>query len=153
MESVSKVWSATLILLLAQEGERTDRRQRRLPVRGGPCRRPGECAGPELRARITATAERLAVDPSLEVPPTLLIELAAWQPLLFAPGTQQRHSNIEFNIAGMIAERATGDDLATLFRERIFRPLGLRNPLMTLRARSRDRTPAATEVTTAGRPT
>jgi hypothetical protein len=31
----------------------------------------------------------------------LLIELAAWQPLLFAPGTQQRHSNIEFNSPAM----------------------------------------------------
>jgi D-alanyl-D-alanine carboxypeptidase len=57
----------------------------------------------------------------------LLVELAAWQPLLFTPGTRQHHSNIGFNIAGMIAEQATGDDLATLFRERIFRPLGLRN--------------------------
>ena len=48
----------------------------------------------------------------IEVPPMLLIELAAWQPLLFAPGTQQHHSNIGFNLAGIIAEKATGDDLA-----------------------------------------
>ena len=34
--------------------------------------------------------------------------------------------NIGFNLAGMIAERATGDGLATLFGERILRPLGLR---------------------------
>jgi D-alanyl-D-alanine carboxypeptidase len=44
----------------------------------------------------------------------LLVELAACQPLLFTPGTRQRHSNIGFNLAGMIGERATGDDLATL---------------------------------------
>jgi CubicO group peptidase (beta-lactamase class C family) len=80
---------------------------------------------PDLRSRLTDTAARALADPASEVPPMLLIELAAWQPLLFEPGTQQRHSNIGFNIAGMIAERASGTDLGTLLRDRIFVPAGL----------------------------
>jgi D-alanyl-D-alanine carboxypeptidase len=158
MESVSKLWTATLILQLDQEDVLSvdDTVEHWLPgllpdgdqitIRNLLTNSSGliddndayqsEAAfatylanvkDPELRARIIATADRVADDPSVEVPPMLLIELAAWQPLLFAPGTQQHHSNIGFNLAGIIAEKASGDDLATLFGERLFHPLGLRN--------------------------
>jgi CubicO group peptidase (beta-lactamase class C family) len=34
----------------------------------------------------------------------LLIRLAAWQPLLFTPGTRYHHSKIGWNIAGLMVE-------------------------------------------------
>jgi D-alanyl-D-alanine carboxypeptidase len=53
------------------------------------------------------------------------IKLAAWQPLLFSPGTQYHHSNIGWNLLGLIAAKAGGEPLPVLYQERIFRPLGL----------------------------
>ena len=79
----------------------------------------------ELLARFHDAVERLLADPSAEVSPMLWIELASWQPLLFTPGTDSHHSNIGFNIVGLIAESATGHDLSTLYSQRIFEPLGL----------------------------
>jgi D-alanyl-D-alanine carboxypeptidase len=55
-----------------------------------------------------------------------LIRLAAWQPLLSSPGSEYHHSNIGWNIVGLIAARAGGKPLPVLYRERIFDPLGLR---------------------------
>ena len=78
-----------------------------------------------LVARFHDAAKRLLADPTTKVSPMLWIKLASWQPLLFPPGTDFHHSNIGFNIAGLIAERATGQDLSTLYSDRIFEPLGL----------------------------
>jgi D-alanyl-D-alanine carboxypeptidase len=80
---------------------------------------------PRLRAQLMAAAARLATNPAIQASPMLLIRLAAWQPLLFTPGTQYHHSNIGWNIAGLIVERAAGQSLPVLYRERIFKPLGL----------------------------
>jgi len=80
---------------------------------------------PKLRAQPVATAARLHASPATPASPMLFIRLAAWQPLLFAPGTRYHHSNIGWNIAGLIVERAAGQSLPVLYRERIFNPLGL----------------------------
>jgi len=80
---------------------------------------------PKLRAQLVATAARLHANPATPASPMLYIRLAAWQPLLFAPGTHYHHSNIGWNIAGLIVERAAGQSLPVLYRERIFKPLGL----------------------------
>jgi D-alanyl-D-alanine carboxypeptidase len=52
--------------------------------------------------------------------------MAAWQPLLFAPGTDYHYSNVGYELLGLIAERAGGKPLAELYRQHIFEPLGLR---------------------------
>lgn len=157
LESVSKIWTATVILQLAQEGtlELDNTVEQWLPgtlpygdqitIQQLLTNTSGlvddndlleferfesalaNVQDAELQARITDAAERFAADPSLEVPPTLIVELAAWQPLLFTPGTQYHHSNIGFNILGLIAERAAGEDLRTLFSQRVSEPLGLHN--------------------------
>jgi D-alanyl-D-alanine carboxypeptidase len=80
---------------------------------------------PKLRSQLIATATRLAANPATPASPMLLIRLAAWRPLLFTPGTRYHHSNIGWNIAGLIAERAAGQSLPVLYRERIIKPLGL----------------------------
>jgi D-alanyl-D-alanine carboxypeptidase len=53
------------------------------------------------------------------------IRLAAFQPLLSRPGSQYHYSNIGFEILGLIAARASGQSLASLYHERIFAPLRL----------------------------
>jgi D-alanyl-D-alanine carboxypeptidase len=79
----------------------------------------------KLRAQLAAIGARVKANPSTPVAPIWFIRLAAWQPLLFTPGSQYHHSNIGWNIAGLIAARAGGKPLPVLYRERIFKPLGL----------------------------
>jgi len=77
------------------------------------------------RERILAIAARLEGDPASEFSPLWWIRFAAWQPLLFEPGSATHYSNIGYEILGLIAARAGGKPVATLYRERIFEPLGL----------------------------
>jgi D-alanyl-D-alanine carboxypeptidase len=77
------------------------------------------------RERILAIAARLERDPASEFSPLWWIRFAAWQPLLFPPGSAMHYSNIGYEILGLIAARAGGQPLATLYRERLFEPLGL----------------------------
>jgi D-alanyl-D-alanine carboxypeptidase len=79
----------------------------------------------KLRAQLAAIAARVQANPAARVAPIWLIKLAAWQPLLFTPGSRYHHSNIGWNIAGMIAAEAGGKPLPVLYRERIYQPLGL----------------------------
>jgi CubicO group peptidase (beta-lactamase class C family) len=80
-----------------------------------------------LRAQLTEVAARLRANPAAEASPLWMIRLAAWQPLLFAPGSRYHHSNIGWNIVGLVATRVGGKPLPALYRERIFQPLGLRH--------------------------
>jgi len=46
-------------------------------------------------------------------------------PLLFDPGTRFRYSNLDYVIAGRIAEKVTGESLAEILQQRVFTPLGM----------------------------
>lgn len=81
----------------------------------------------KLRKQLLAIARRIRADPATRVSPLWFIRLAAWQPLVAAPGTTYHHSNIGWNIAGLIAAKAAGKPLPLLYRERIFQPLRLRH--------------------------
>jgi len=80
---------------------------------------------PRLRAQLRAVGARIAANPAARVSPLWFIRLAAWQPLVAAPGTTTHHSNIGWNIAGLIAAKASGKPLPLLYHERIFQPLRL----------------------------
>ncbi len=82
---------------------------------------------PKLRAQLLAAAARIRANPAIQVSPLLFIRLAAWQPLVAPPGTTYHHSNIGWNVAGLIAAKASGRPLPLLYRERIFEPLELRH--------------------------
>jgi D-alanyl-D-alanine carboxypeptidase len=157
LESVSKIYTAALVLLLAQEGrlDVDDSVARWLPgllpyggritVRQVLTMRSGliddndvvnasesevrtylaRVKDTKLRARILAIGTRVEEDPAAEFSPMWWIRLAAWQPLLFKPGSASHYSNIGYDILGLIAARAGGKPLGTLYRERIFEPLGL----------------------------
>jgi CubicO group peptidase (beta-lactamase class C family) len=80
---------------------------------------------PKLRAELVATVARIRANPNTYVSPLVWIKLADWQPLVAPPGTQYHHSNIGWNIAGLIAARVAGEPLPVLYRQRLFAPLGL----------------------------
>ena len=99
---------------------------------------------PKLQAHWTALATRLQKNPETRIDPIWLIRLAAWQPLLSAPGSRYHHSNVGWKIAGLIAAKAGGRPLAALYRKRIVEPLGLTQTAYSHKARSPDRTSTAT---------
>ena len=157
LESVSKIYTATLILQLAEEGRLRvdDTVERWLPgllpygdritirrlltmqsglIDNNDVVNASDSAGraylkrirdPELRARILAISGRVDRNPATEFSPIWWVRLAAWQPLLFTPGSGFHYSNIGYDILGLVASRAGRKPLADLYRERIFEPLGL----------------------------
>jgi D-alanyl-D-alanine carboxypeptidase len=153
LESVSKIYTAALVLLLAQEGrldvddtveqwlpgmlpygERITIRQL-LTMRSGlidnndfakdPASYLADVRDVRLRSRLTALIRRVEADPTMEVSPVWWIRWAAWEPLLFEPGTSFHYSNIGYDVLGLIAARASGTPLPVLYRTRIVAPLGL----------------------------
>lgn len=59
--------------------------------------------------------------------PKRLVEIAASHPMDFQPGTSWAYSNTNYQILGLIVERASGHPLSDELATRIARPLGLRN--------------------------
>ena len=104
--------------------ERADRQQRR---REESRRLPRGVTDPRLRAELLRVARRLEQRPTAEFSPVLWVKLAAFQPLLTEPGMNYHYSNIGFEILGLIAARASGQSIESLYRERIFEPLGLKH--------------------------
>ncbi len=53
--------------------------------------------------------------------------IAEWgrHPLLFAPGTHFRYSNLNYVIAGRIVEKAAGEPLFAFLQRRVFTPVGM----------------------------
>jgi D-alanyl-D-alanine carboxypeptidase len=80
---------------------------------------------PVLHAELVRLAKRSQADPTVQFPPTVLIRLAATQPLCFPHSTGYHYSNVGFKVLGVVIERATGQPLQAVYRERIERPLGL----------------------------
>ena len=81
----------------------------------------------KLQGKLRAIVAQAEEDRSTSVGPIWLVRLAAWQPLVLAPGSGYHHSNIGWNIAGFIAERVAGQPLPALYEERVFAPLQLRH--------------------------
>jgi D-alanyl-D-alanine carboxypeptidase len=153
LESVSKIWTGVLIHQLAEAGTLTlsDTVERWLPgmlpygdritiaqllvhssglidnndVARDPEPFLARVKDPALKAELLRVGRRLAETPTTEFSPLLWIELAAFQPLLAEPGTQYHYSNIGFEILGLVAARASGQSIDSLYRERLFEPLGL----------------------------
>jgi D-alanyl-D-alanine carboxypeptidase len=153
LESVSKIWTAVLVLQLAEHGRLglDDRVERWLPgllpfgdritlgqllthtsgifdnndAVNHPARTLARVKDPVFHAELVRLARRLQADPTIQFPPTVWIRLAATQPLYFPPGTGYHYSNIGFEVLGLVLEQATGQPLEQVYRERIIAPLGL----------------------------
>ncbi|HEY7197410.1 MAG TPA: serine hydrolase domain-containing protein [Gaiellaceae bacterium] len=153
LESVSKIYTAALVLRLAQEGRLSleDTVEQWLPgmlpygdsitvrhlvtMRSGLIDTNDIAARPAfylarvrdagLRNRLTALSRRAEAHPAMTVSPVWWIRWAAWEPLLFEPGTSFHYSNIGYEVLGLIAARAAHASLGELYRTRIFVPLRL----------------------------
>jgi CubicO group peptidase (beta-lactamase class C family) len=68
-----------------------------------------------VKAQLLRVKARVEQAPSTEFSPLLWIKLAAFQPLLAEPGTQVHYSNIGFEILGLIAVRASGQNIESLY--------------------------------------
>jgi D-alanyl-D-alanine carboxypeptidase len=153
LESVSKIYTATIIHQLAEEGKLSlgDTLERWLPglfpygeqvtleqllthtsgiVDDNVLASDFEhylsmIKDPALRAQVLALALRQMTNPAIEISPMILVRVGAALPPLFRPGSQYHYSNTGFLVLGLVASRATGKTLAALYQERIFGPLDL----------------------------
>jgi D-alanyl-D-alanine carboxypeptidase len=153
LESVSKIWTATLVMQLVAErklqladtverwlpavfpfGDRITIQQLLTHTSGMfddndayqfPELTLQRVRDPALRREFLALAKRYQANRRLTVSPMFLIRLAASQPLYFEPGQGYHYSNIGFTTLGLVASRVTRKPIAQMFAERIFRPLGL----------------------------
>ena len=153
LDSISKAWTATLLLELAADGKLrlNDTVERWLPgllpdgsritlrellnhtsglidsadLTADPMRFIARVADPSFRAELLSLWRREQANPGLEAPASVWVRLAAALPLRSSPGSAYHYSNIGYDIAGMVAARAGGAPLASLFHERISAPLKL----------------------------
>jgi D-alanyl-D-alanine carboxypeptidase len=153
LESVSKIWTAVLVLQLAEQGrlglddtvarwlpgllpfgDRITLRQLLTHTSGifdnndavkDPARVLARVKDPVFHGELVRLAERLQADPTIRFPPTVWIRLAATQPLYFPPGSGYHYSNVGFEVLGLVIQRVTGQPLEAVYRERIIGPLGL----------------------------
>jgi D-alanyl-D-alanine carboxypeptidase len=57
--------------------------------------------------------------------PEGIVDRWAKRPLDFEPGEQWQYSNTGYVVAGMIAEKVSGEPLVSFLQKRVFRPLGM----------------------------
>ncbi len=124
--SISKQFTATAILMLAEEGKLSldDPVARFLPD----LTRASQVT---IRQLLSHTSGYQDYWPQDYVPPFMLqpttaekiLDLWAKKPLDFDPGTKWQYSNTNYVIAGVIAEKASGMPLLEFLQKRIFTPL------------------------------
>lgn len=128
--SVSKQFTATAILLLAEDGKLSldDPVSRFVPN----LTRAGEIT---IRQLLSHTSGYQDYWPQDYVPPFMLqpttadkiLDLWARKPLDFEPGTEWQYSNTNFIIAGLIVEKASGMPLMKFLSQRVFAPLDMKS--------------------------
>jgi D-alanyl-D-alanine carboxypeptidase len=126
--SVSKQFTATALLLLAEDGKLSmdDKVAKWLP-------QLTRAVDISIRQLLSMTAGYQDYWPQdyvftdMQRPTTAPSIMQRWasKPLDFAPGTKWQYSNTNYVIAGTIAEAAAGMPLMQFMRQRIFRPLGM----------------------------
>ncbi len=124
--SISKQFTASAILMLAEEGKLSldDRVVRWLPE----LTRAKDVSIRELLSMTSGYQDFWPQDyvmPGMLQPATAQQIADGWakKPLDFEPGTKWQYSNTNYVIAGMIVERAAGMPLIDFLRQRVFTPL------------------------------
>lgn len=154
LESVTKLWTAVVVVKLAQEkklslddtlgtwwpslfkGEKARITIRQLlnhssglidnnDIGRDPAGWIAKIRDPRLRGQLTALVAQLDSSPSARFDDLLEIRAAAALPLLAPPGRNWHYSNIGYMTAGHIAEKASGESLDALYRRIIIEPLHL----------------------------
>lgn len=132
--SVTKTFTGTLILQLVDEGrlQLDDTIERWFPrVRGASgitVRQLGEMSsGIASYSLDDAISDRYLARPTAAWRPAELIAIGTGLPRRFAPGRGFLYSNTNLVMLGEIVEQETGRPLATVMREKLFAPLGMRH--------------------------
>jgi D-alanyl-D-alanine carboxypeptidase len=131
--SVTKSFTATLVLQLAAEGKLglEDSVQRWLP---GVVPNGDRITVRQLLDHSSGIADYCGVpgitlcdnpDPGRRWTPEELVAIGVGAPPTFPPGQGWSYTNTDYVLLGMIVERATGRTLGAEYERRIFRPLGL----------------------------
>jgi D-alanyl-D-alanine carboxypeptidase len=128
--SISKQFTATALLMLAEEGKLSldDPLAKFLP-------NLTRAKDVTLRHLLSHTSGYQDYWPQDYVMPSMLHDATAqeildgWarKPLDFEPGAQWQYSNTGYVIAGLIVERVSGLPLFTFLQQRVFTPLGMRS--------------------------
>jgi D-alanyl-D-alanine carboxypeptidase len=179
LDSVSKWWATAVVLQLAQEGKLRlgETVERWLPgllpygdritigqlmtdgsgliddndVFRSPDAYLARVKDARLRAQLTEVAARLRANPATEASPLRMIRLAAWQPLLSAPGSRYHHSNIGWNMVGLIAARVGASRCRRCTASRSSNRSDSSRQATIRRGRSPGRTPRASASPATGR--
>jgi CubicO group peptidase (beta-lactamase class C family) len=128
LASVTKQFTAAAVLLLAEDGRLSldDKVQRWLPSLP-----QADVTIEQLLSHTGGLIDYEDVMPADTREPLhdadVLRILEGQQRTYFAPGTSYRYSNSGYALLALIVGKASGQDFATFLRERIFRPLGMKN--------------------------
>jgi CubicO group peptidase (beta-lactamase class C family) len=124
--SISKQFTATAILLLAQDGKLSldDKISKYLPN----LTRANEISIRQILSHTSGYQDYWPQDylmPLMKTPTTAekIMNMWAKKPLDFEPGTKWQYSNTGYVIAGAIVEKVSGTSLFSFLQERIFKPL------------------------------
>jgi D-alanyl-D-alanine carboxypeptidase len=151
--SVSKLWTAVVVMKLAEQGKLklNDTVERWLPgafpygkritirellnhtsgmvddndIEARPSYWLGQIHSPAIRRQLLKVETVLAKNPAATVAPQAEMRVAAALPLLFRPGSEYHYSNIGYKTVAAIAERAGHSRLAALYHRFIIDPLKL----------------------------
>lgn len=69
-------------------------------------------------------------DPAKVWTPRELLDIAFGEPPVAAPGTRFHDSDTDYELLGLVAEKAGGRPLAAQFEDQLFRPLGLKDTFL-----------------------
>lgn len=124
--SVSKQFTVAAVLLMVQDGKLSldDRVGRFFPKLAGADK-------VTIRHLLSHTAgyrnswEDTAEERRRPIEPQAVVDRWGAMPLAFEPGSAWDYSNTNYVIAGRIVERVSGQPLAQVLTERIFKPLGM----------------------------
>jgi CubicO group peptidase (beta-lactamase class C family) len=124
--SISKQFTSTSILLLAEQGKLSLDDAVGKYVNG--LTRGGEVTIRQILSMTSGYQDYWPQDyvmPDMLQPTTPQQIVAGWasKPLDFEPGTKWQYSNTNYVIAGMIVEKLAGKPLVEFLAERVFRPL------------------------------
>jgi D-alanyl-D-alanine carboxypeptidase len=72
-------------------------------------------------------AESLDHDPDRTWTMKEVLGMAFKRPLLFPPGAEFEYNNTNYILLGLVAEKIEGQPLTSIFRNRLFEPLGMKN--------------------------
>lgn len=133
LASISKVYTAAMIMRLVEQGQLTLNRPAHhlFPTFTGEGREQIR-----LRHLLTHTAGMIYESPVMaerlaaQTPRAALIEEMLQAPLLFPPGTAFAYADYHYLLAGCMAEAVTGQEFATLVDELVLQPMGLHDTYM-----------------------